>query len=286
MRVEDLDPPRVVAGAAVRVEEDLAWLGLDWDEAPAGGGAHAPYTQSQRGPAYEAALAELADLGLTYFCDCSRKEIAQVASAPHPGEEAIYPGTCRDASPTREFRRPPATRLRIAPGLRVSFDDLVRGSVTQVLDTSVGDFVLRRGDGPFAYQLAVTIDDIAMGITHVVRADDLLLSTPRQIHLATLLGASKVPAYAHVPLVVETGGDRLAKRAGATTIRSLREGGVSAETIIGALAHGLGLVTGPLRELSARDVASALVPPETWRKDPWTMPETWLAIARAQRSAK
>jgi len=123
LRVEDIDPPRVVAGSAARIEEDLAWLGLDWDEGPREGGKHAPYTQSARAAIYETALEKLA--GLTYPCDCSRAEIARVASAPHPGEEMVYPGTCRDADPSREMKRPPAIRLRVPAGTTIAFDETV-----------------------------------------------------------------------------------------------------------------------------------------------------------------
>jgi glutamyl-tRNA synthetase len=277
LRVEDIDTPRVVAGSASRIAEDLAWLGLDWDEGPAAGGAHVPYTQSERASLYDLRLAELAAAGLTYPCDCSRAEIARVASAPHAGEELVYPGTCRDLPRDREMKRAPAIRLRVPDGATVSFDDLVRGRVEQHVDVSVGDFVLRRGDGVYAYQLVVAVDDATMRISHVVRAEDLLASTPRQILLMRLLGVASadVPAYAHVPMVVASTGDRLAKRVGSATIRSLRERGLGAEEIIGTLACGLGLVAGDPRPLSARDVAGALQPPASWRHAPWPLPPAW-----------
>jgi glutamyl-tRNA synthetase len=267
LRVEDIDTPRVVAGAAARIAEDLAWLGLDWDEGPA--------LQSARTAVYEDALRALAAAGLTYACDCSRAEIARVASAPHTGEEIVYPGTCRDADPRREPKRPPATRLRVPAGEMIAFDDLVRGRVAQHVDVAVGDFVLRRGDGVFAYQLVVAVDDAEMEITDVVRADDLLGSTPRQILLMRLLGRAEVPRYAHVPLVVAPDGERLAKRGHAATIRELRGRGVAAEDIIGTLASALGLVAGAARPRTAREVAAALAPPAAWRKEPWRMPAAW-----------
>ncbi len=277
LRVEDIDTPRVVQGSASRVAEDLAWLGLDWDEGPDAGGIHASYTQSERASLYDARLAELDASGLTYLCDCSRAEISRVASAPHAGEETLYPGTCRDAPRDREMKRAPAIRLRVPHGSTVAFEDLVRGHIEQHVDVSVGDFVLRRGDGVVAYQLVVAVDDASMRITHVVRADDLLGSTPRQLLLMRLLGvpAGEVPSYAHVPMVVAATGDRLAKRVGSTTIRSLRERGLSPQEIIGALAHGLGLVAGNPRPLSAREVAAALQPPSTWRHTPWPLPAGW-----------
>jgi glutamyl-tRNA synthetase len=278
LRVEDIDTPRVVEGSAARIADDLAWLGLDWDEGPDEGGAHAPYTQSARPGIYEDALARLDAAGLTYPCDCSRAEIARVASAPHAGEEVVYPGTCRDKPKGRAPRRPPAIRLRVPTGTTIAFDDLVRGRVEQHVDVSVGDFVLRRGDDVFAYQLVAAVDDASMEISHVVRADDLLGSTARQILLMRLLGFDRVvPTYAHVPLVVAESGGRIAKRVREATVRGLRERGVAPEEIVGALAHGLGLVApaAPSR-LSAREVASALLPPREWRRAPWVIPQDWL----------
>lgn len=277
LRVEDIDTPRVVTGSASRIAEDLGWLGLDWDEGPEAGGLHAPYTQSERSSLYDAKLAELAAAGLTYPCDCSRAEISRVASAPHAGEEIVYPGTCRDAPRDREMKRAPAIRLRVPDGATVAFDDLVRGRFEQHVDVTVGDFVLRRGDGVYAYQLVVSVDDAAMQISHVVRADDLLASTPRQILLMRLLGvpSAEVPSYAHVPMVVSSAGDRLAKRVGSTTIRSLRDRGLTANDIIGALAHGLGLVTGDARPMSAHEVAAALQPPSAWHHAAWPLPPAW-----------
>jgi len=279
LRVEDIDTPRVVRGSAERIIADLTWLGLDWDEGADEGAHHheTPYTQSRRAVFYDDALARLRAAGLTYECDCSRAEIARVASAPHAGEELVYPGTCRDAPPDREMKRPPALRLRVPAGRVIAFDDLLRGHVEQDVSRSVGDFVLRRGDGVYAYQLVVAVDDAAMNITHVVRADDLLASTPRQLLLMELLGHPRAdaPSYVHVPMVVASDGERLAKRTGAPTVRDLRGQGVSSEQIIGRLAHGLGLVGGEGRPMTAREVAGALRPPGDWRKEPWPMPAEW-----------
>ncbi|MDB4943187.1 MAG: glutamyl-Q-tRNA synthetase [Labilithrix sp.] len=260
LRMEDLDPPRVVPGAEDRILDDLAWLGLRFDEGPREGGVHAPYTQSRRFDRYAEALASLDAAGLVYPCDCSRAEIARAASAPHAGEEVVYPGTCRDLDPGRPMKRAPAARVRVPAGLEVTFEDLVRGPVTQRVDTAVGDFVLRRGDGLFAYQLAVAVDDAAMQITHVVRADDLLGSTPRQIWLMRSLGMADVPRYAHVPMVVAPGGERLAKRASATSVRELARRGVSAGELRETLSEALGL-TGKAGE---------------WRRDPWPVPASWV----------
>lgn len=262
LRVEDLDPPRVVRGSEARILEDLAWLGLDFD---------GPLVrQSQRSALYENALVALQQEGLVYPCDCSRADIASVASAPHEGEEIVYPGTCRDKPRARGMRRTPSLRVKV-PDLVVAFDDAIQGHVEQRLSTEVGDFVLRRGDGVFAYQLAVILDDVAMHVTDVVRGADLLPSTARQIWLARLLGAEP-PRYHHVPLVVGPDGSRLEKRRFATPVRALREKGMAPERVIGELAFGLGLV-GSNGPASARDVAQACAgKPLAWRRDPWPLP--------------
>ena len=168
LRMEDIDTPRVVAGSAERILEDLRWLGLDWDEGPGAAGESGPYVQSLRFDRYDEALRRLASERRTYRCDCSRAEIARIASAPHPGEEGpVYPGTCR-ALPLDErvFRRPPAIRLQAPAGL-VRFDDAVQGTFEEDVSRETGDFVLRRGDGVYSYQLAVVVDDLEMGITEV-----------------------------------------------------------------------------------------------------------------------
>ncbi len=260
LRMEDLDPPRVVRGAAERIYEDLRWLGFTWSEGPDVGGPFAPYMQSERATLYQAAIDSLTSRRLTYPCDCSRAEIARVASAPHAGEDLVYPGLCRDRDPSRAFKRSPAIRLRVPDG-RVSFVDGVVGAYDQDVARDVGDFVLARGDGVFAYQLAVTVDDLAMDISDVARGDDLLASTPRQIVLARLLGGeARVPRYAHVPLVVAADGKRLAKRTPGATVRALRDAGISANEIVDELSRALG---------SAEDDTI------TWRRDAWPIPARW-----------
>lgn len=266
LRVEDLDTARILRGSAERIGEDLAWLGLDWDEGPV--------FQSARTRIYEAAIARLDDAGLVYPCDCSRAEIARVASAPHAGDdarEAIYPGTCRDRPRDRAFKRPPALRLRVPDGARIAFEDGIHGHVEEDVDRAAGDFVLRRGDGIFAYQLVVAVDDAELGITDVVRADDLLRSTARQLLLMRLLGYPSTPRYVHVPLVVAPDGERLAKRAKGATVRELAEAGVAPDAVIGALAHGLGLVAraGPM---TPAEVARSLTPVSAWRRAAWPIP--------------
>jgi glutamyl-tRNA synthetase len=265
LRVEDLDSPRIVRGSQGRIEEDLEWLGLGWDEGP--------YLQSERGGHYEAAIAELAAQELVYPCDCSRAEIARVASAPHPGEETVYPGICRGKDPARAMKRAPALRVRV-PARVVAYDDVIAGLVGQNLGAEVGDFVLQRGDGVFAYQLAVVVDDVAMGITDVVRGADLVSSTPRQVWLAGLLGGA-APRYAHVPLVTAPDGARLEKRTPRSTVRELRQEGVTAETIVGAMAFAVGMTATPEPKEAAEVVAEARTRNIVWRKEPWAMPAAW-----------
>lgn len=234
LRFEDLDPPRSVAGSAERIAEDLTWLGLSYDEGPS--------MQSARFSAYQDALSRLAARGLLYPCDCSRRELAAVASAPHAGDDLRYPGLCRDKDPTRAFKRAPALRLKVADETRVRFVDRLTGTtVSERVDRQVGDFVLRRGDGVFAYQLAVALDDSASAITHVVRGRDLLGSTARQLLLLELLELPAPSFYLHVPLVVTPDGERMAKRIRSVTVRALREAGVDASAIVGEIAHALGL---------------------------------------------
>jgi len=265
MRVEDLDPPRVRPGAAEAIAEDLRWLGLDWDEGPAVGGAHAPYTQSERGDHYARVLSQLRDAGLLFECSCSRREVAEASSAPHGDLGPRYPGTCRDGA--TQPARPTCLRFRMPAG--GGFTDGVHGEVAA---SPADDFIVRRADGLFAYQLAVVVDDIAMGITEVVRGDDLLSSTPRQLALYEALGAPP-PAFAHVPLVLGEDGKRLAKRHGAIAIADNRDAGCSPERMVGMLASSLGLVAEGV-EVTAADLVATFdlgrLPktPTTWTHRP------------------
>lgn len=235
MRIEDLDSARVVAAAEARILDDLAWLGLDWDGELV--------RQSTRHAAYEAALARLDAAGKVYRCDCSRAEIARVASAPHDGEEVRYPGTCRERPRVRPWRRPPSLRFAVDVGVTVTFVDGLLGPQSARVDVETGDFVLRRGDGVFSYQLAVVVDDLAMGIDHVVRGADLLPSTARQLMLARALGGEP-PSYLHAPLVVGPDGARLAKRARGVSVRDHRDDGLRGEQLLGRVAAMLGLADG------------------------------------------
>jgi glutamyl-tRNA synthetase len=234
MRIEDIDTPRVVPGSAAAIMEQLRWLGLDWDEGPDVGGPHAPYVQSARTNLYADAIETLRARGFVYPCTCSRKEIAQVASAPHGDLGPLYPGTC--SAGRSHADRPAAQRFRM-PKVAPSFVDRVHGSYTAGVSD---DFVLRRADGVYSYQLAVVVDDLAMGIIEVVRGDDLLSSTPRQLALYSALGASP-PAFLHVPLVLDADGRRMSKRFGSPGIPELRAAGMHPEQLVGKLAKSLGL---------------------------------------------
>ena len=259
LRMEDLDRDRVVPAARTAMLDDLRWLGITWDEGPDVGGPVGPYVQSERLPLYEAAVERLASAGHVYLCDCSRAEIARAASAPHAGEEGPrYPGTCRPHGVrARAFRRPPAVRLAVPEGGEgsVTVDDAVLGLLVEDVAETTGDFVLRRGDGVFAYQLAVVVDDLAMGVTEVVRGADLAASAPRQALLARLLGGAP-PGFAHIPLLLGPDGARLAKRARGMTLRDQRaagrEGRELARAVARAYRHDLGDAPDPLSALAER----------------------------------
>jgi len=205
LRMEDLDPPRVVPGAADEILSALENLGLHWDGDVV--------WQSQRTEAYLEAVEKLRQRGLVFDCACSRKEI--LLSAPHPGEDGpIYPGTCR--SGLKPGRKPRALRIEVT-NEQIGFCDGVFGPLEQVLSEAVGDFVLRRADGLFAYQLAVVVDDEAEGVNQVVRGADLLSSTPRQIFLHACLG-NRIPEYIHLPLVMGNNGKKISKRYGSVEL--------------------------------------------------------------------
>ncbi len=260
LRVEDLDPSRVVANSEESLREDLAWLGLVTPHPPED--EPGPLRQSQRSPLYLAAIEQLAAAGATYLCDCSRREIALSASAPHEGEEGPpYPGTCRPhGMANRTFRRPPCVRLAVPSSGVVLVRDVITGS-SEVPRAQVSDFVLRRADGVFSYQLAVVVDDLTMGVTEIVRGADLAPSAPRQALLAALLGG-ELPPVLHVPMLVFERGERLAKRSRSVTVDELRRRGWSARAVLELLARLYG-ATPP----AAGDLVQALAegfPPERW----------------------
>ena len=198
LRMEDLDPPREIPGAADGILRDLEALGFRWD---------GPVTyQNTRSSAYEEALTHLQESGAVFPCACSRSEIAD--SAVTGIEGPVYPGTCRGGIPSAKTAR--ALRVKVSSA-QVQFEDTLQGPVSQDLGRDIGDFIVRRADGCHAYQLAVAVDDGWQAITHVVRGADLLLSTPRQIHLQTLLGLPH-PIYMHLPVAVNEAGEKLSKQ--------------------------------------------------------------------------
>jgi len=239
LRMEDLDRPRVRHGSAENILADLRWLGLEWDEGPDCGGPAAPYNQSQREEFYLDALETLRGQGKIFPCRCSRKDIAEAASAPHSGRHSVYPGTCRNRGMGDDEKKF-ALRYK-APPRTVTFRDKIAGEQKQNLQREAGDFVVRRADGAFAYQLAVVVDDAMMGVTDVVRGADLLHATPRQLELHRALGR-RPPEFWHVPLLHDQTGRRMAKRDGSDSLQQLRARGLSAEEVTGMLAAGLGWV--------------------------------------------
>jgi glutamyl-tRNA synthetase len=259
MRVEDLDGPRVRPGLEGRILDELRWLGLDWDEGPDVGGPAGPYRQSQLAGRYAEALETLRSARLAYPCFCSRAEVAAAATAPHgPSDEGPrYPGTCRGLSRAEVARRGgtrrPAWRLAVEPG-EVAFQDGVHGPCAYDVAAATGDFVVMRADGLAAYQLAVAVDDAAMRVTDVVRGDDLLPSTARQLLVYRGLGLGP-PRFAHVPLVVGEDGERLAKRHAALSLGELRERGADPRAVVGLLAALSGLA-GPGARCWPRDLVA------------------------------
>jgi glutamyl-tRNA synthetase len=240
LRIEDIDSPRIKPGAAEQTVADLRWLGLDWDGEPA--------VQSARVPLYEAALERLKAAGLVYPCTCTRSDIAAAASAPHADHEGpTYPGTCShrtvaEAAALTTAGKPFAWRFRV-PG-SPAFSDLFAGEQHPDLKSLGGDFVVWKSAGTPAYQLAVVVDDAEMGVTEVLRGDDLIPSTPRQLLLYRALGWPP-PAFGHLPLVVGEDGRRLAKRHGDTRLAALRDAGVKPEGLVGLLAWSCGWIDRP-----------------------------------------
>jgi glutamyl-tRNA synthetase len=267
LRIEDIDSPRVKPGAAEQAADDLRWLGLDWDGEPV--------VQTRRLPLYRAALDELRRRELVYPCTCTRSDVAAAASAPHAEHEGpVYPGTCshRTAADADRLAVPFAWRFRVAES--PAFDDLYRGPTHVDLREVGGDFVVWKSAGTPAYQLAVVVDDADAGVTDVVRGDDLVPSTPRQLLLYRALGRTP-PRFAHLPLAVGPDGRRLAKRHGDTRLAALRAAGVRAETLVGLLAWSCGWLA-DVEPVTARD----LLPRfrfDTIPRRPFVLTGEWLA---------
>ncbi|MDE6443885.1 MAG: tRNA glutamyl-Q(34) synthetase GluQRS [Muribaculaceae bacterium] len=262
LRVEDLDPQRSRMEYARLMEDDLDWLGLDWDEGGVEGkGDNGPYLQSLRGDIYEEILDRIKGTGLTYPCRCTRADI-QASQAPHESDgRVVYSGACRPAelggSGETDTTRPVrATRLWV-PDEEITFTDRLYGVQTVNLAEHCGDFVLRRADGAWAYQLAVVADDAMMGVTEVVRGSDLLLSSAQQIYLYRLLGLNP-PAFAHVPLLCNAAGQRLSKRDQSLSMEELRKD-YTPSHLVGLLAYCAGILPEPF-PISAR----GLLPLFSW----------------------
>jgi glutamyl-tRNA synthetase len=245
LRIEDLDLPRSRTGAAQAMLADLRWLGLDWDEGPDVGGLLGPYVQTMRQALYDDAIARLREKGLIYPCYCTRAELAQIASAPQSDEGPRYPGICRHLTARERAAREAAGRrpaLRfITPEEPVQFDDLLHGTISESVAATVGDFIVRRSDGIVSYQLAVVVDDALMGITQVVRGDDLLASTARQLALYAALKYPRPREYAHVPMITDAEGVRLAKRDAAAGLDALRAVRYTPGQVLASLAASCGL---------------------------------------------
>lgn len=262
VRIEDLDPATRSSLHEPGQLRDLEALGLDWDGSIV--------RQSERLDLYEAAIGELVYRGLTYECTCTRREVLEAASAPHGDQpEGAYPGTCLELPAAERRRRdadgrPAALRMRCGGAVGTAHDRFA-GAISATLD----DFVVRRNDGTPAYNLAVVVDDAAQGVGEVVRGDDLLLGTPRQVHLAGVLGLD-VPAYAHVPLVVGPDGERLSKRHGAISMQDMAVGGIGSDDVRAMLAESLGLATAEERPTMV-DLLEGFDPDHLPRQ-PWILP--------------
>ena len=246
LRIEDLDPDRCRPEYAETLKEDLRWLGLDWDREQT--------PQSRRTAAYAEAFSSLEAQGLVYPCYCSRTEL-HAASAPHASDgRVLYAGTCRNLTPAQRAQKTkaPAWRLKV-PDAVWTVEDRLQGPYRENLAQACGDFIIRRADGVYAYQLAVVVDDAAAGVTEVVRGLDLLSSTPRQLYLYERL-ALHAPDFAHVPLLIAADGRRLSKRDRDMDLGLLRQE-KRPEEILGLLAHWAGLLEKP-EPITARDLVA------------------------------
>ena len=270
--MEDLDTARTVPGAQESILDDLRWMGIDWEVGP---DSDPSYVQSARTDLYDNAIARLGARNKLFPCALSRKDLQALASAPLPGNAVPpFPAHLRPRIipvdwKVRNARGEASLRFRVTSS-PVTIEDRVYGSVTERVSDTVGDFVVKRRDGVYAYHLAVVVDDLLMGITNVVRGQDLLASTARQVLLIRELGGA-VPQYAHVPLMVKQNGTKLSKRHQSLAVKSLRASGVQPEALVGYLAYSAGLLPSPKRV-----APSDLVPSFRWksvRREAWVVPD-------------
>ncbi|MCZ8522092.1 MULTISPECIES: tRNA glutamyl-Q(34) synthetase GluQRS [Paenibacillus] len=281
LRIEDIDTPRCRPEYKAQLVQDLIWLGLDWDEGPGSSGPSAPYEQSGRLAAYAEAARSLAGGGWLYPCYCSRAELSAVARAPHglASEGAAYPGRCRHLTEAerqrRTARKAPSLRFAV-PARDSAFTDGLAGE-QRIPAGSLGDFVVQRADGLYSYQLAVTVDDAAMGITDVLRGADLLDSTPRQLLLCEALGLQP-PAYHHVPLLCAPDGSRLSKRDRSLSLAALRSAGLPPQRLLGSLAHLAGLLDRP-EPASAQELVACFEPSRLPKEPVRIPPGLWTRLS-------
>ena len=255
IRVDDLDTSRNVAGAVQQIVADLKWLGLGVEDSDLDENGLAIYIQSERLMHYQHAFETLQRQKLIFPCNCSRKDIATAAAPPGPGKPAsIYPGTCRPGNNHKTIEPSVASWRFLVCDLEVSFVDDILGQQHSNLAVESGDFVVKRKDGIFAYQLASVVDDILLGVTDVVRGADLMNSTARQIVLFRALGVTE-PRFWHVPLMQDDQGNKLSKRDGSDSLVAWKQQGMSAQLVIGTLAASSGLIDAPI-PVSARELLS------------------------------
>jgi glutamyl-tRNA synthetase len=246
LRIDDLDQSRAKDKECEQIISDLKWLGIDWDEGPDVGGNNGPYFQSLRTHLYEAAFNYLLESQQVFPCCCSRKDISLALNAPHSGDKAtLYPGTCRPSNLTfntteQQTSEEQAWRFEVNQD-PIEFTDQVLGYHKQNLASEVGDFVVKRKDGLFAYQLATVVDDGLMGVTDVIRGEDLIDSTARQLAVFSALNFPQ-PNFWHVPLMNDGLGQKMSKRDGSSSLQQWRDSGGSAEAFIGFVSHSCGLI--------------------------------------------
>ena len=291
LRIEDLDTPRTKLGALEQVIEDLLWLGLDWDTDCKSDNSKLSFTiQSNREVRYAIAIEQLKRRNLIYPCTCTRSEIDRAGSAPHESvlDGIIYPGTCSHRDPTHadEFSKqgvPFAWRFRMPNGDRV-FEDLKYGTQSLYAKEHLGDFVIARSYGVTAYQLAVVVDDHDFGINQVVRGNDLIYSTYRQMALYEAFDW-KAPTWLHLPLVIGRDGRRLAKRHGDTRLSVYRDQGVAPETIVGFLARTLGLLP-KVEKISAKELLEVARENPSWIQESPSSPIVFETLFSSLGSAR